>query len=170
MPACPGAQSAGRWRLGGGPGGGGEAHRRDHGRGHDRGLLCRRSGPVSGEEIFVPYTHGSSYILTADDVNDRREQWCYVAKGRKITVGTPESRIRSTPAPPRASGGRGGKPPCRGPCFSTRRRRVCANLTSAAGRPANRLPAYMVRLVRLCSRHRLFTELALDTHLSLIHI
>ena len=33
-------------------------------------------------------------------------------------------------------GGRGGKPPCRGPCFSTRRRRVCANLTSAAARPA----------------------------------
>ena len=44
VPVCPGAQSAGRWRLGGGPGGGGEAHRRDHGRGHDRGLLCRRSG------------------------------------------------------------------------------------------------------------------------------
>ena len=85
------------------------------------------------EEIFVPYTHGSSYILTADDVDDRREQWCYVAKGRKITVGTPASRIRATPAPPR---GGGGKPPCRGPCFSTRRRRVCANLTSAAARPA----------------------------------
>ena len=30
----------------------------------------------------------------------------------------------------------------------------------------NRLPPFMVRVVRLCSRHRLFTQLALDTHRS----
>ena len=98
-------------------------------------IIAGPKGLIPGEEIFVPYTHGSSYILTADDIDDRHEHWCYVAKGRRITIGAPTSRISSTRAPPR-SGGRGGKPPCRGPCFSTRRRRVCANLTSAAARPA----------------------------------
>ena len=43
---------------------------------------------------------------------------------------------------------------------------ACLRQPDERCRPActNRLPAYMVRLVRLCSRHRLFTELALDTH------
>ena len=101
-------------------------------------IIAGPKGLMPGEEIFVPYTHGSSYILTADDIDDRREHWYYVAKDRKTTIGVPTPRISSTPAPPR-SVGRGGeerKPPCRGPCFSTRRRRVCANLTSAAARPA----------------------------------
>ena len=42
---------------------------------------------------------------------------------------------------------------------------ACLHQPDERCRPActNRLPAYMVRLVRLCSRHRLFTELALDT-------
>ena len=43
---------------------------------------------------------------------------------------------------------------------------ACLRQPDERCRPActNRLPAYTVRLVRLCSRHRLFTELALDTH------
>ena len=43
---------------------------------------------------------------------------------------------------------------------------ACLRQPDERCRPActNRLPAYMVRLVRLCSRHRLFMELALDTH------
>ena len=43
---------------------------------------------------------------------------------------------------------------------------ACLRQPDERCRPActNRLPAYMVRLVRLRSRHRLFTELALDTH------
>ena len=43
---------------------------------------------------------------------------------------------------------------------------ACLRQPDERCRPActNRLPAYMVRLVRLCSRHRLLTELALDTH------
>ena len=43
---------------------------------------------------------------------------------------------------------------------------ACLRQPDERCRPActNRLPAYVVRLVRLCSRHRLFTELALDTH------
>mgnify|MGYP001809175664 CR=1 FL=1 len=69
-------------------------------------LGSRDSTLMPGEEIFVPYTHGSSYILTADDIDDRREHWYYVAKGRKITIGVPTPRISSTPAPPR--GGEGG--------------------------------------------------------------
>ena len=43
---------------------------------------------------------------------------------------------------------------------------ACLRQPDERCRPActNRLPAYTMRLVRLCSRHRLFTELALDTH------
>ena len=45
---------------------------------------------------------------------------------------------------------------------------ACLRQPDERCRPActNRLPSYMVRLVRLCSRHRLFTELALDKHVS----
>ena len=73
-----------------------------------RGLSDRRA-LTPGEEIFVPYTHGSSYILTADDIDDRREHWYYVAKDRKITIGVPTPRISSTPAPPRSGGGERGE-------------------------------------------------------------
>ena len=69
-------------------------------------IIAGPKGLMPGEEIFVPYTHGSSYILTADDIDDRREHWYYVAKDRKITIGVPTPRISSTPAPPR--GGEGG--------------------------------------------------------------
>ena len=73
---------------------------------HNRGPEGTPKGLMPGEEIFVPYTHGSSYILTADDIDDRREHWYYVAKGRKITNSVPTPRVSSTPAPPR--GGEGG--------------------------------------------------------------
>ena len=69
-------------------------------------IIAGPRGLKPGEEIFVPYTHGSSYILTADDTDDRREHWYYVAKGRKITNSVPTPRVSSTPAPPR--GGEGG--------------------------------------------------------------
>ena len=69
-------------------------------------IIAGPKGLMPGEEIFVPYTHGSSYILTADDIDDRREHWYYVAKGRKITSSVPTPRVSSTPAPPR--GGEGG--------------------------------------------------------------
>ena len=69
-------------------------------------IIAGPKGLIPGEEIFVPYTHGSSYILTADDIDDRREHWYYVAKDRKTTIGVPTPRISSTPAPPR--GGEGG--------------------------------------------------------------
>ena len=69
-------------------------------------IIAGPKGLIPGEEIFVPYTHGSSYILTADDIDDRREHWYYVAKGRKITNSVPTPRVSSTPAPPR--GGEGG--------------------------------------------------------------
>ena len=69
-------------------------------------IIAGPKGLKPGEEIFVPYTHGSSYILTADDTDDRREHWYYVAKGRKITNSVPTPRVSSTPAPPR--GGEGG--------------------------------------------------------------
>ena len=69
-------------------------------------IIAGPKGLMPGEEIFVPYTHGSSYILTTDDIDDRREHWYYVAKDRKITIGVPTPRISSTPAPPR--GGEGG--------------------------------------------------------------
>ena len=65
-------------------------------------IIAGPKGLTPGEEIFVPYTHGSSYILTADDIDDRREHWYYVAKDRKITSGVPTPRTSSTPAPPRS--------------------------------------------------------------------
>ena len=52
------------------------------------------------------HSNFNCYILTADDIDDRREHWYYVAKDRKITIGVPTPRISSTPAPPR--GGEGG--------------------------------------------------------------
>ena len=66
-------------------------------------IIAGPKGLMPGEEIFVPYTHGSSYILTADDIDDRREHWYYVAKGRKITTSAPTPRISSTPTPPRGA-------------------------------------------------------------------
>ena len=123
-------------------------------------IIAGPKGLIPGEEIFVPYTHGSSYILTADDIDDRREHWYYVAKGRKITISVPTPRISSTPAPPER-----GEATMPGPVFFNTSP-ACLRQPDERCRPActNRLPAYMVRLVRLCSRHRLFTELALDTH------
>ena len=80
-------------------------------------IIAGPKGLMPGEEIFVPYTHGSSYILTADDIDDRREHWYYVAKGRKITIGVPTPRISSTPAPPRGVGGERGEATMPGPVF-----------------------------------------------------
>ena len=37
-------------------------------------IIAGPKGLTPGEEIFVPYTHGSSYILTADDVDDNAEK------------------------------------------------------------------------------------------------
>ena len=118
---------------------------------------------MPGEEIFVPYTHGSSYILTADDIDDRRAHWYYVAKDRKITIGVPTPRMIRRPPPP--LGGEREETTMPGPVFFNTSP-ACLRQPDERCRPActNRLPAYTVRLVRLCSRHRLFTELALDTH------
>ena len=67
--------------------------------------------------------------------------------------------------PPRSLGGERGETTMPGPVFFNTSP-ACLRQPDERCRPActNRLPAYMVRLVRLCSRHRLFTELALDTH------
>ena len=67
------------------------------------------------------------------------EEWYYVSRSRKIECTRTKAKIGSTPAPPCPRGGeRGGtyKATIRGPCFSTHSRGVCANLTSAAVRPA----------------------------------
>ena len=91
-----------------------------------------------GDEIFIHYTMGRSYIMTdEEDFDDEErvtgEEWYYISRARRITNERSRAKIESTPAPLR--GGDGGNP-SRGPCFSTRSRGVCANLTSAAVRPA----------------------------------
>ena len=74
-------------------------------------------------------------------------------------------RHRGSRRPPPPLGGERGETTMPGPVFFNTSP-ACLRQPDERCRPActNRLPAYMVRLVRLCSRHRLFTELALDTH------
>ena len=74
-------------------------------------------------------------------------------------------RHRGSGRPPPPLGGEREETTMPGPVFFNTSP-ACLRQPDERCRPActNRLPAYMVRLVRLCSRHRLFTELALDTH------
>ena len=59
-----------------------------------------------GDEIFVPYTTGSSYTFGEDDIDDERDNWYYVSRARRITNDRSRAKIGITPAPPR--GGEGG--------------------------------------------------------------
>ena len=78
-------------------------------------------------------------------------------------------RHRGSRRPPPPLGGERGETTMPGPVFFNTSP-ACLRQPDERCRPVctNRLPTYMVRLVRLCSRHRLFTELALDTHTQMI--
>ena len=66
-----------------------------------------------GDEIFIPYTTGKSYIMAEDeDLDDEErttgEEWYYVSRARRITNDRSRAKIEITPAPLR--GGKGGNP------------------------------------------------------------
>ena len=64
-----------------------------------------------GDEIFIPYTTGRSYIMAdEEDFDDEErvtgEEWYYIGRARRITNERSRTKIGITPAPPR--GGEGG--------------------------------------------------------------
>ena len=88
----------------------------------------------AGREIFVPYTRVPVHPQLTTSMTDVN-----------VECGRAEKpyRHRGFPTPAPSVGGEGNHHA--GPCFSTSP--ACLhNLTSAAARPRNRLPAYMVRL------------------------
>lgn len=66
-----------------------------------------------GDEIFIHYTMGRSYIMAdEEDFDDEErvtgEEWYYIGRARRITNERSRAKIEITPAPLR--GGEGGNP------------------------------------------------------------
>ena len=105
-------------------------------------------------------------MMAVSMINGKIGTVCVEAAGLQTTECGPGSGRQDYPDPrPPPRGGERGETTKPGSVFFNTSS-GCRRQPDERCRPAcaNRLPTYMVRLVRLRSRHRLFTELALDTH------